>query len=109
MVFAGLIMKVYQLLLAAVACAIAAALALFSNPDHVVEGSSFPVKSSSRLSPQFDGRDTSGRGAYFRSQATGLWMYRTDTPSIPSRKAAVVLVHGFSEHHERCAAHSQLQ
>ena len=58
------------------------------------------------MSLQFDGRDTSGRGAYFRSHATGLWMYRTDTPSVPSRKAAVVLVHGFSEHHERSAARS---
>ncbi len=97
-------MKAYQLLLTALIGAIALTIALFSSPDHVVDGSALPIKSSGRLSPQFDGRDTSGRGAYFRSRATGLWMYRTDTPSVPSRKAAVVLVHGFSEHHERSAA-----
>ena len=29
-------------------------------------------------------------------------MFRSDTAATGRRKAAVVLVHGFSEHHERC-------
>jgi hypothetical protein len=95
-------MKFYQILLALLILLVAVALAFFSNPDHIVDGSSLPLASGSRLSPQFDGRDTSNLGKYFRSAATGLWMFRTDAmPSTP-RKAAVVLVHGFSEHHQRC-------
>jgi hypothetical protein len=95
-------MKPYQALLAIALGLIAVALALFSNPEHVVDGSSLPLASSSRLSPQFDGRDTSNLGAYFRSAATGLWMFRTDTLPRTAHKAAVILVHGFSEHHQRC-------
>ena len=94
-------MKLPQLLLTIVVLAVAILFALFSNPDHVVDGSSLPLESSSRLSPQFDGRDTSNLGAYFRSSATGLWMFRTDTPAANTRKAAVILIHGFSEHHQR--------
>ncbi len=94
-------MRLLRALLAILAVAIAIAFALFSNPYHVVGGSSLPLESSSRLSPQFDGRDTSNLGAYFRSSATGLWMFRTDTPAATTRKAAVILVHGFSEHHQR--------
>lgn len=94
-------MKLLQLVLTILVVAVAILFALFSNPDHVVDGSSLPVESSSRLSPQFDGRDTSNLGSYFRSSATGLWMFRTDTPAANTRKAAVILVHGFSEHHQR--------
>jgi hypothetical protein len=96
-------MKSYQILLAVTISLIAIALALFSNPEHVVDDSSLPLASSSRLSPQFDGRDTSNLGTYFRSAATGLWMFRTDTSARTARKAAVILVHGFSEHHQRHA------
>lgn len=98
-------MKLFQAILSLIACAIAIVFALFSDPEHVVEGSSLPLQSSSRLSPKFDGRDTSSYGTYFRSSATGLWMFRADTPaagdSKATAKAAVILVHGFSEHHQR--------
>jgi hypothetical protein len=94
-------MRAFTIVLAGIGGLVAIAIALFSDPEHVVDGSSLPLRSSSRLSPKFDGRDPSPRGSYFRSTATGLWMFRTDAPATGALKAAVVLVHGFSEHHQR--------
>jgi hypothetical protein len=95
------IMRAFLILLASIGSLTAIAIALFSNPEHVVDGSSLPLRSSSRLSPKFDGRDPSAHGSYFRSTATGLWMFRSDAAPTGAQKAAVVLVHGFSEHHQR--------